>query len=52
MVIKEGKQSKVAEDSKQTTVNMKGVVLYGESKAVAGENRGLQTESGEGSGNE
>lgn len=52
MVIKEGKQSKAAEDSEQTTVNMKGVVLHGEGKAVTGENRGLQTESGEDGGRE
>lgn len=51
MVIKEGKQSKAAEDSEQTTVNMKGV-LYGEGKAITGEDRGLQAESGEDSGRE
>lgn len=52
MVIREGEQSKDAKDKKQISVSMKGVVLHGEGKAVAGENRGLQTESGEGSGNE
>lgn len=52
MIIKEGKQSKAAKDKEQILVSMKGVVLYGEGKAVAGENRGLQTESGEGSGSE
>ena len=52
MIIKEGEQSKTAKDKEQISVNMKGVVLHGEGKAVAGENRGLQTESGKGSGNE
>lgn len=52
MIIKEGEQSKTAKDKEQISVNMKGAVLYGEGKAITGEDRGLQAESGEDSGRE
>lgn len=51
MIIKEGEQSKAAHDKEQIVVSMKGV-LYGEGKAVTGEDRGLQAESGEDGGRE